>query len=138
MAAIVYKTRYDFKNAQGDLDPASLKGTPADLDYLARNIDVADAVNRGEFVSGYDHYLQYGKAEYENNGDPTMKFGTLGYDAVKSQWPYKRFYNLSLNDSSGKASLATRKNAIIYVLIGLVLIAAVIAYKKYGKKIAKG
>ncbi|MGA1856842.1 Ig-like domain-containing protein [Azospirillum sp. 11R-A] len=31
--------------------------------YLARNADVAQAVARGEFASGMDHYRQYGAAE---------------------------------------------------------------------------
>ena len=31
--------------------------------YLANNPDVANAVSKGSFVSGYSHYLQYGKKE---------------------------------------------------------------------------
>ena len=32
-------------------------------DYLALNTDVADAVKKGTFTSGVDHYMQFGFAE---------------------------------------------------------------------------
>jgi hypothetical protein len=58
MPVIVYKTRYDYKNAVDD----QYKGTPADLDYLTRYPDIARGVDDGVFTSGYDHYIRYGKS----------------------------------------------------------------------------
>lgn len=45
--------------------PAPKDRTPifSEKYYLANNADVANAVKKGDFVSGYSHYLQYGKKE---------------------------------------------------------------------------
>lgn len=131
MAATAFLgTKYRMAGGDISLDPASLKGTPADKDYLARNRDVADAVTRGEFISGYDHWLQYGKAEYDQ-GDDTKKFGTPGYDAVKNTWPYKRYYNLALNDQSALTPVS-KKNTYLWIM--LLVVVAGVAYWKFGKK----
>lgn len=65
-------------------DRVMLTEMPASIDtsgfdeafYLAQNPDVAAAVARGDFVSGYAHYLQYGMAEER---DPDALFDSAWY-----------------------------------------------------------
>ena len=65
----MFGTKYDYKYKNAI--PDSYYGTPADIEYLRLNRDVAAAVadntadptSAGAFTSGYAHYVIYGKAE---------------------------------------------------------------------------
>ena len=45
------------------MEPSALNGLFNEKAYLANNPDVAKAVAQGQFKSGLDHYLQYGRNE---------------------------------------------------------------------------
>jgi hypothetical protein len=88
-------------------------GSPADLDYLAKNQDVANAINQGLYglTSGYDHYMTTGATE-------------------------GRTYNFSLNipASSTTGSSLFSGNTAKYLFIGVLAIGAAILLFKHKKK----
>ena len=47
--------------------------------YLALNLDVAAAVRRGDFRSGFDHWQQYGRTERRLCGPYVPHFDELSY-----------------------------------------------------------
>lgn len=62
-AAYFFKTGLAAGDAYGALTSARLSAAPVERDYLARNLDVAQAVAAGGFASGLDHYLAAGRTE---------------------------------------------------------------------------
>lgn len=45
------------------MDYLKYYGTPSDKDYLKRYPDVSAAVQKGQFVSGFHHFKEYGEKE---------------------------------------------------------------------------
>lgn len=72
-----YKHYVDYGKKEGRLALPPIPGEYCEGDYLDLNPDIAAAVKKGTFVSGIDHYLQYGFCEgrkiYKNESDAAMK-----------------------------------------------------------------
>ncbi|MEN8079277.1 hypothetical protein ABFP60_20175, partial [Clostridioides difficile] len=58
-----YKHYVDYGKAEGRKALPPIPSEYCEGDYLELNKDVAEAVKKGIFVSGIDHYLQYGFCE---------------------------------------------------------------------------
>ena len=58
-----YKHYVDYGRKEGRLPLPPIPVEYNEGEYLELNPDVADAVKKGTFVSGIDHYLQYGFSE---------------------------------------------------------------------------
>lgn len=132
MAAIMFNTKYDpmkkYRHASGSIGAgagipdteesvASLKGTPADNDYLNRYQGVADQVANGQLPSGYYHYIHYGINEGKT-------------------------YNFALNDTAGGGATAGIANKVKsnwkkYLIWAVVLGAAGYAVWHYRGKLKK-
>ena len=72
-----YKHYVDYGKAEGRKPLPPIPEEYCEGDYLDLNPDIAAAVKKGTFVSGIDHYLQYGFCEgrkiYKNESDEAMK-----------------------------------------------------------------
>ncbi|WP_372400651.1 hypothetical protein ABMY26_35485 (plasmid) [Azospirillum sp. HJ39] len=83
---------YDHFIAFGQTDNRALGINYSEDYYLANNSDVAAAVRNGTFMSGWDHYVQYGHSEnrtfsqgwvYDNTNLRKLLFGTTGNDTLR-------------------------------------------------------
>lgn len=83
---------YDHFIAFGQTDNRALGINYSEDYYLANNSDVAAAVRNGTFMSGWDHYVQYGHSEnrtfsqgwvYDNMSLRKLLFGTTGNDTLR-------------------------------------------------------
>lgn len=72
-----YKHYVDYGKKEGRLALPPIPEEYCEGDYLDLNPDIAAAVKKGNFVSGMDHYLQYGFCEgrkiCKNESDAAMK-----------------------------------------------------------------
>lgn len=72
-----YKHYADYGKKEGRLALPPIPEEYCEGEYLDLNPDIADAVKKGTFVSGIDHYLQYGFCEgrkiHKNESDEAMK-----------------------------------------------------------------
>lgn len=85
-AAYFFKTGLAAGDAYGALTAARLSAAPVERDYLARNLDVAQAVASGGFASGLDHYLAAGRTEAWRGSYGALTAGVVNAETAQGAY----------------------------------------------------